>query len=144
MGGKILDNLMDQFIFVIRNLQALTLPEELDVVELIRREVECFEQDQTGLRADDISDTADTFVGNAIKKNFHPQKGRQNFLRELCSQFRERSLILTPEEELPARHLGRLLESGAIMSDTFIRAHGPDGPPTAPSFLAKYIEASSG
>lgn len=118
--GPILKNLMDQMIFVIRDLQRLTLPEEVNVVSLIRKEVERFERDEGGLRANDISDVADAFVGNAIKKNFHPEKGRQRFLREICAQFREGSLILIPEEELPAKHLGILLRSGALMSDTFL------------------------
>ncbi len=120
LSGAILKNLMDQMILVIRDLQRLTLPDEVNAISLIRKEVERFEKDEGGLRANDISDTADAFVGNAIKKNFHPEKGRQRFLREICAQFREESLILIPEEELPAKHLGMLLRSGALMSDTFL------------------------
>eukprot|EP00934_Nitzschia_sp_Nitz4_P002648 Nitzschia sp. Nitz4//scaffold120_size68122//65636//67942//NITZ4_006056-RA/size68122-processed-gene-0.42-mRNA-1//1//CDS//3329534314//2638//frame0 len=120
LSGKILDNLMDQFIQVVHNLQKLTLPEEVDIVKFVREEVEMFEQDERGFRACDISSVADSFVGNAIKKNYHPEKGRQRFLRELCAKFREESLILTPEEELPAFHLGMLMRSGAHMSDTFV------------------------
>lgn len=120
LSGKVLKNLMDQMIHVIRDLQRLTLPEEVNVVKEVREEVTRFERDEEGLRANDISAVADAFVGNAIKKNFHPEKGRQRFLRETCAQFREKSLVLMPEEELPAKHLGMLLRSGALMSDTFL------------------------
>lgn len=120
LSGALLQNLMDQFIQVVRHLQSLTLPEEVDVVNEIRQEVLRFESDEVGLRADDISDVADAFVGNAIKKNYHPEKGRQRFLREICAKFRDGTLILTPEEEIPAFHLGMLLRSGALMSDTFV------------------------
>jgi hypothetical protein len=101
-------------------LQALTLPEEVDVLELVRKEVEMFEDDMCRMSADSISPTADTFVGNAILKNFHPVKGRARSLRALGKHFRTPgSLILTPEEVIPAHHLGRLLRSGALMSDSF-------------------------
>lgn len=123
LRGPILKTLLDQMIDVIRCLQRLTLPEEVDVVDLVRAEVERFENDDSRLRASDISETADAFVGNAIKKNFHPRKGRQRFLREISEKFRSESLLLIPEEELPARHLGVLLRNGALMSDEIGRAH---------------------
>jgi hypothetical protein len=128
LKGGLLDNLITQFIKVIRHLQALTLPEEIDVLELIRAEVERFEDDTANekINASELSQTADNFVGNAIKKNFHPEKGRSVLLRELSRKFREDTLILTPEEVLPARHLGYILRPGALMSDTF--HHSPMEP----------------
>jgi len=122
LSGTVLKNLMDQMIRVIRDLRRLTLPEEVDVVEEIRDEVLRFERDEQNLRADHISETADAFVGSAIKKNFHPEKGRQRFLREMSAQLREGSLFLTPEEEVPAQHLALLLRSGALMSDSFLNS----------------------
>jgi hypothetical protein len=121
LHGKLLDNLINQFIQVIHNLQALTLPEEVDALELIRKEVEMFEDDACNLSADSVSPTADAFVGNVILKNFHPVKGRSRLLRELGAKFRTPGsfMTLTPEEEIPAHHLGRLLRSGALMSDSF-------------------------
>ena len=127
--GSLLDTLITQFLRVVKHLQALTLPEEVDVVDLIRDEVERIENDEF-FRADEISETADTFVGNAIRKNFHPEKGRWRFSREMCERFRNDSgLVLSPEEVLPARHLGTILRSGALMSDTYV-----DGP-TKPTVL---------
>ena len=120
LSGPVLKNLMDQMIQLIRDLELLTLPDEVDAVEEIRKEVLQFEESPEGLRANHISKMADSFVGNAIKKNFHPEKGRQHFLRQVCSMFRDRSLHLEPEEEIPAQHLGTLLRSGALMSDTFL------------------------
>jgi len=126
LSGLVLKNLMDQMIQVIRDLQLLTLPDELDAVDEIRKEVLEFEESEKGLRAHQISRIADSFVGHAIKKNFHPEKGRQGFLRQVCSKFRDQRLCLKTEEEIPARHLGILLRSGALMSDTFL--HTPMEP----------------
>jgi hypothetical protein len=120
LSGPVLKNLMDQMIQVIGDLELLTLPEEVDAVDEIRNEVLRFEESDEGIRANHISKTADSFVGNAIKKNFHPEKGRQQFLRQICSMFRDQSLYLQPAEEIPAYHLGMLLKSGALMSDTFL------------------------
>jgi hypothetical protein len=119
--GPVLDNLVKQFVAVIRNLQKLTLPEEVNVVEQVRAEIKRFDENPD-LNADAISDVADRFVGNAIKKNFHPEKGRQRFLRHMCKRFRDQAIHVTPEEELPAKHLGNLLLSRALMSDTFLGA----------------------
>ncbi|KAG7349172.1 hypothetical protein IV203_011769 [Nitzschia inconspicua] len=123
LTGKLLMNLVTQFCAMVRNLQKLTLPEELDVVEDIRREVQRLENDDSSNpQADKISAMADQFCGNAIKKNFHPTKGRLRFFRRVCKDFREYNLILTSEEKIPARHLGNLMLSGALMSDTFVDA----------------------
>jgi hypothetical protein len=139
LHGELLDTLITQMIQVIRNLQQLTLPEEVDVVEFVRAEVAQFEAEESigssnndnshnissdygnFLEASDVSLVSDTFVGNAIRKNFHPTKGRTKLLEALGTFFRERpkSLILTAEEEVPAFHLGVVLQPGALMGDTF-------------------------
>ena len=94
-----------------------------------------------------VSKDADAFVGNAITKNFQPETGRFATLLTLGSHFREHRqtqesvrnlstldslpytgslLILTPEEELPAYHLGCLTRPGALVSRTFDRTpHEP-------------------
>jgi len=128
LKGSLLDNLVTQFCEAVRNLQKLSLPDEVDVVEQIRGEVETLEN-EANPRADQISDLADQFTGNAIRKNFHPTKGRLRFFRRVCKDFREKNLILTPEEEIPAMHLGSLLLDGALMSDTF------EGASTEPTML---------
>lgn len=122
LKGPVLENLISQFIRVIHNLQALTLPEEVDAVALIRAEVERFDGDLLNVKAEEISDVADRFVGNAVKKNFHSKKGRNDFLHGMSLKFREGGLILTPEEIFPAHLLGNLLRPGALMSDTFVDA----------------------
>jgi hypothetical protein len=129
LNGQILDNLISQFIQVIQHLQHLTMPEEIDVIKLIRAEVERCEDDLCNVKAHEISATADMFVGNAVLKNFHPEKGRSRFLKEMSAKFREGSLILTPDEVVPADHLGHLLRPGALMSDTF------EGTPMEPTVL---------
>lgn len=122
LQGPILKRLLDEFIQVIENLQRLTLPEEVDVVEEVVKEVERFENDSTGPRADSVTPVADAFVGNCIKKNYHPVKGRQKFLREICTEFRENRILLAEEEEIPAHHLGNLLQSGALMNETYVNS----------------------
>lgn len=122
LKGDVLDNLITQFIQVIRHLQSLTLPEEIDVVQMIRDEVTLFEEDPRQLRASDISPIADAFVGHCVIKNFHPVKGRGLFLRTIGEKFRHGSLVLTDEEIIPAKHLGNLLKNGALMSETFANA----------------------
>jgi hypothetical protein len=122
LSGKLLQNLVTQFCEVVHNLQNLTLPKEQDVVDQIRAEMQRLENKKSKARADDVSSVADQFCGNAIKKNFHPTKGRLRFFRQVCQDFREHNLILTAEEEIPAKHLGNMMLSDALMSDTFVNA----------------------
>ena len=122
LKGPVLQNLVTQFIQVVRELQALTLPEEVDVVNYIREEVFQFENSGIYQSCAELSPTADAFVGNCIVKNFHPMKGRSKLLREISKKFREDTLFLTDEERLPAKHLGGVLHAGALMSDTFHNA----------------------
>jgi hypothetical protein len=120
LDGLLLDNLIAKFIETVRNLQKLTLPEEVDVVDQIRDEVSKLKG--CDVKSDGLSAMADQFMGNAIKKNFHPTKGRIRFLRKTCREFRESKLYLLPEEELPSRHLATLGEPDAFMSDVFVGA----------------------
>lgn len=120
LDGLLLDNLIAKFIETVRNLQALTLPEEVDVVDQIRDEVAKLKG--SDVKSDGLSTMADQFMGNAIKKNFHPTKGRIRFLRKTCRELRENKLFLLPEEKLPSRHLVTLGEPDAFMSDVFVDA----------------------
>jgi len=120
LRGDVLENLISQFILVIRHLQELTLPEEVNIVHHVREELERFEWDPDALISE-LSDRTNAFVGNAIKKNFHERKGRISFLQEMGKKFRGCGLlVLTPEEELPAKFIGQLLQEDAIMSDVFL------------------------
>jgi hypothetical protein len=132
LKGKVLDNLVSQFCETVRNLQKLTLPDEVDVVEQIREEIEMLEANDANMKADAVSIMIDQFTGSAIRKNFHPTKGRLRFFRRLCRSFREKNLDLTPQEEVPAMHLGNLMVLGALMSDTFV------GASTEPTLLQPY------
>jgi hypothetical protein len=121
LKGPILENLLTQFIHTVQNLLELTLPEENNgVVDTIREEVARIEE--MDLKPDSLSRTADQFLGSAIIKNFHPEKGRMIFLRSICKQFRHQKLTLTAEERLPAKYLGDLSKQGARMSDIFLGA----------------------
>lgn len=121
LHGFLLANLISKFVKTVHNLQQLTLPEEVDVADQVRAEVRKLENDHS-FKADSISVMADQFMGNAIKKNFHPTKGRILFFRQSCEEFRKNKVFLIPEEKLPAKHLGRLMESGTFMSDVFVGA----------------------
>jgi hypothetical protein len=118
LHGELLETLIREYVHVIRNLQQLTLPQEEDTVEQVRKEVARIEKDVFA-RPVDISDQANAFVGFSIKKNYHPNMGRFFLLRRLGKEFRSKSVILTKEEKLPARLLGISLRTGAVMSDVF-------------------------
>ena len=121
LHGSLLANLISKFVETVHNLQQLTLSEEVDVADQVRAEVRKLEADPSS-KADSISHMADQFMGNAIKKNFHPTKGRILFFKQSCEEFRKNEVFLIPEEKLPAKHLGRLMESGTFMSDVFVGA----------------------
>lgn len=121
--GDVLETLLQEYVQVIHNLQALTLPEEIVGVDQVREEVKVYD---CYTRPIDISDETDAFVGFALKKNFHPDTGRFFKLRRIGSSFRAKSLTLTAEEKLPARLLGIILKSKAKMSDVF--KDSPDVP----------------
>ena len=146
LEGKLLDNLITEKIRLVQDLASLTTEEEKDqdVLKRVRQEVAMFEEEEVS--PDQLSAEADSFVGNAIKKNFKAETGRFPVLMMLGKQFREFSvrrwsdtttvdpsssqeslsslahmdeLVLTKEEEIPARHLGALTRPGALMGDTF-------------------------
>eukprot|EP00536_Pseudo-nitzschia_multiseries_P014812 jgi/Psemu1/262445/estExt_Genewise1Plus.C_7700008 len=120
LDGLLLGNLISKFIKTIHNLQALTLPEEIDVADEVRKEVERIKA--SAAQADSLSTVTDQFMGNAIKKNFDPNKGRMRLLRRTCREFQENLIHLEPGEELPAKYLGALVKEHASMSDVFVGA----------------------
>lgn len=119
-----LQKLIDEVVRTIRNLQVLTLPEETEAAHAVQQELAAM-ADASRRDPSHVSALADSYVGFAIKKNFHPKHGRFRMLRELGAAFRMSSLRLTTAEVLPAKHLGLLLEAGAQMKDVFVPA--PDG-----------------
>jgi hypothetical protein len=72
---------------------------------------------------------ADEFVGFAIRKNWHPEKGRFVRLQRMGNEFRSERLHLEREERVPCRHLGNLLKTASCMSSSF------KGSSAAPSVL---------
>ena len=130
--GSLLDNLITKFVRTVQDLQALTLPDEVDVVDQLRDEIQKLDQkmqdsDDAVVQTDDISEMADEFLGTAIKKNFHSIKGRIPFLSKTCNGFKSEEIFLMPEEQLPAKFLAALNEPGVLMSDIFLEA--PSEPP---------------
>jgi hypothetical protein len=121
LHGLLLDRLMDEFIRVIYDLQHLTKPSEIDVVDSLQTEVTACENDIMKLPFD-ISDQADAFVGFCIKKNWHPELGRFFLLRRIGHAFRSETLYLRQEEELPASVLGLLLHPCTLLNEVFVGA----------------------
>ena len=143
LEGKLLDNLVSQKIRIVRDLASLTNPEELDIKTLknVTEEITIHEE-SSDLSELPLTEEADSWVGNSIKKNFEKDTGRFPVLMLLGKQFREYyeqhsshhhennapgcicsegscSMVLTPDEEIPAHHLGNLTRPGALMADTF-------------------------
>lgn len=148
-NGRLLHVLTDEFIQVIRNLQILTHPEELDAIQDVEEELMTLE----GAASNDgtnsnpriiaaVSKKTDMFVGLSIKKNYHPTKGRFVRMRETGDRFRhyfdemqrryevgdgsqvaddpnDKRLVLTDEEKIPARFLAKLLEKGMLLREIF-------------------------
>jgi len=107
LRGDVLDDLLDQFIGVLRSLRAVTSFEEKEALEQVKEEVDQMPEDTSPA---EISPMADSFVGSAIVKNWHPEKGRWKVARDLGAGLRgEEDLILRPEEQVPAKALGKLL-----------------------------------
>jgi hypothetical protein len=125
LHGDLLNKLIQEYCQVIRNLQQLTLPDEVQVVERVHAELA---KSTLFSRPADVSDVTDAFVGFAIKKNWHPETGRFYVLRRLGEAFRKKRLQLTKEEKIPARMLGVLLKQGTDMQDVF---YGAPACPTA-------------
>mmetsp|Transcript_17842 Transcript_17842/g.35768 ORF Transcript_17842/g.35768 Transcript_17842/m.35768 type:complete len:939 (+) Transcript_17842:184-3000(+) len=116
LEGQLLHHLIDEEIRVIKNLQLLTMPEELDVLEEVRREFDDLKSrlssdDRDGnnnVTAADVSPLANMFVGKAIHKNFHPINGRFVVLWDFGKDLASKKIHLKPKEVVPAKHLENL------------------------------------
>jgi hypothetical protein len=114
LKGPLLQHLMDEEINVIRNLQILTMPDEVDVLDGVRMEYESIKARMNSpeghkVTAADVSTIADNFVGKAIIKNFHPVTGRFVLLRQFGIDLRDGKIHLKPKEVVPATHLEKIL-----------------------------------
>ena len=122
LRGPLLHKLLDEEIRIIRNLQLLTLPNEVDVRDGVRLEYEMIKgrmaRSGTITSAADISNTANAFVGKAIHKNFHPESGRFVLLKQFGVDLRDGSVHLKSKEIMPAKHLDK------ILNDCFERDDG--------------------
>ena len=109
---------------VLRSLQAVTKPKEKEGVEQVREEVDNMPDDMSPA---DVSRQADAFVGSAIVKNWHPEKGRFTIARGLAQGLRgeDDSMVLTDEEVLPARALGNLLSTLRTSLNTVFTSPAP-------------------
>jgi hypothetical protein len=113
LQGKLLMHLIDEEIKMIRNMQLLTMPEEANVVEQVRKGYDDILSRQQRMKgatvsAEDVSDLMNDFVGKAIHKNFHPEHGRFVMLRQFGRDLRHDKIHLTEEEFVPAMHLENL------------------------------------
>ncbi|KAL7472015.1 hypothetical protein ACHAXS_012339 [Conticribra weissflogii] len=111
LEGQLLHHLIDEEIRVIKNLQLLTMPEELDVSEEVKTEFEDLKSKISSGRevtAADVSSLANTFVGKAIHKNFHPINGRFVMLWQFGKDLASKKIHLKPKEVVPAKHLENL------------------------------------
>ena len=113
--SPLLTRLIDEQIRVIRNLKALTHPEERAALDEVRAEAEAMTT--TTFSAADISPLADAFVGKAIRKNYHPVTGRFVMIRKLGADLRKGKIHLEDGEVLPACHLSRLFSERHVLSD---------------------------
>eukprot|EP00928_Gymnodinium_smaydae_P057843 TRINITY_DN4106_c0_g4_i1.p1 TRINITY_DN4106_c0_g4~~TRINITY_DN4106_c0_g4_i1.p1 ORF type:complete len:650 (+),score=74.82 TRINITY_DN4106_c0_g4_i1:42-1991(+) len=124
LEGDLLDALMKQFLVLVRNLQCLTFPHERERIEIIRSEYHVLSSSAHS-QAEDLSRSADEFVGFAIKKNFAQPHGRFRILRGMGSLLRSGALILSAAEKEPGQLLGKLLRRGVRMEEVFL--NGPKG-----------------
>jgi hypothetical protein len=128
LKGRLLHHLLDEEIRVIRNLQLLTMPNEVDVLDGVRMEYESIKArmrsanaNENKVTAADVSSIANSFVGKAIHKNFHPVTGRFILLRKFGADLRDGLIHLKPKEQQPAKHLEK------ILNDCFERGWGDIG-----------------
>jgi hypothetical protein len=112
LQGKLLHHLIDEEIQMIRNMQLLTMPEEENVLEQVRKEyndILLLKERRNGrVSADCVSNLMNDFVGRAIHKNFHPEHGRFVMLRQFGRDLRRGNIHLTEKEVVPAMHLENL------------------------------------
>ena len=119
LKGELLERLIRDFIGVIHDLRKVTLPEETFGLTVVREELEELEKSKN-VRA--VSNTADAFVGSAIRKNFLPKTGRLYRLRTFGERFRMGTFILAESEETPALFLGAFLKRGVHLDSIFVDA----------------------
>ena len=112
LHGQLLHHLIDSEIQVIRNLQLLTMPEEVNVVDQVRAEYEeiisCQKTKGCKFSAAQVSSMSNAFVGKAIHKNFDPVHGRFIMLQRFGIDLRKGFIHLKPKEVVPAKHLENL------------------------------------
>jgi hypothetical protein len=93
-------------------MQLLTMPEEENVLEQVRKEYNDIllsrERRNGRISADCVSNLMNDFVGRAIHKNFHPEHGRFVMLRQFGRDLRRGNIHLTEKEVVPAMHLENL------------------------------------
>eukprot|EP00584_Thalassiosira_punctigera_P027168 CAMPEP_0172580340 /NCGR_PEP_ID=MMETSP1067-20121228/139706_1 /TAXON_ID=265564 ORGANISM="Thalassiosira punctigera, Strain Tpunct2005C2" /NCGR_SAMPLE_ID=MMETSP1067 /ASSEMBLY_ACC=CAM_ASM_000444 /LENGTH=890 /DNA_ID=CAMNT_0013373079 /DNA_START=75 /DNA_END=2747 /DNA_ORIENTATION=+ len=130
LHGPLLHHLINSEIQVIRNLQLLTMPEEVDVVDQVRAEYESIlsrqKNENMTVSAEQVSKMANAFVGKAIHKNFHPTKGRFVMIRQFCVDLRKGKLHLKPKEILPAKHLEMLAYRAWELADVDVEGRRHD------------------
>ncbi|KAL3765305.1 hypothetical protein ACHAW5_006090 [Stephanodiscus triporus] len=124
LHGPLLHHLIESEIKVIRNLQLLTMPEEMTVVDKVRAEYEniiaCQRKRCRKVSASEVSKIADDFTGKAIKKNYDPVNGRFVLLNQFRRDLQRNNIHLKPKEVVPARHLETLFcDFCASWEDTF-------------------------
>ena len=109
--------LVDEFVTIMKDLRSLTWEEEKFMVDDIRIEVEELAKTQD---VSNVSKRADSFVGSAIRKNYHPVTGRFVQMRKMGKEFRSDSMHLLDQEKIPAAYIGILLRKGTKLSDIFL------------------------
>lgn len=120
LKGALLVKTIEEYTSILRNLRALTLKGEKNVLKYVTDEV--YRLSQTS-NVKLISKTCDQFVGSSILKNFHPVKGRFVMLRQIGQCIRDGTLVLTENEAKAAGFLGRILRQGTSLSGIF--THSP-------------------
>lgn len=119
LKGPMLKTLVNEFTKVVQSLKAVTRPEERHVLHALRSELEILRMSRDVTM---VTKEMDAYVGSCIMKNFHPTEGRYVKLRKYGKLFREKfdRVFLTPDEVLPARLLGLMLERGSDMARVFV------------------------
>jgi len=127
LRGELLRKLVGEYLVVIEHLRKLTFPQERSFHAEAQEE---FDRVRTGAQ-EVLSPACDTYLGLAVNKNFDPARGRFRKLRDIGQAFRSgqlggKALVLMDGEAVPAQLLGRILDRGARMEDTFAGGvHGP-------------------
>lgn len=125
LNGALLHMLTDEFTRVMTNLQNLTLDSEKQIIDQVKDELHDLNETRDVKR---VSKVTDSFVGSAIIKNFHPEKGRFLKLRQFGEALRNESLHLEPKEILPCAILSEMLKPGVDLSEIFVSPPGMQSP----------------